>query len=158
MFIFSRRAPRARLDTLAGQIRTAGRSLETTALGGKALADPELQKRGAKFLPKFLNDLFLGVSRKNFIIFPQNFHLSPKISDDLFLVIDLLFNVFNVVFSVGEAKSVADIDTGGPISLLFDIFTMLSLLFLSIEGGQTPLPTSMGGHGRICPPWIHHCI
>src|SRR6218665_3243404 len=101
MFIFSRRAPRARLDTLAGQIRTAGRSLETTALGGKALADSELQKRGATFLPKFLNDLFLGVSRKNFSIFPKNFHLSPKISDDLFLVIDLLFNVFNVVFSVG---------------------------------------------------------
>jgi len=74
-----------------------------------------------------------------------------------FLVIDL-FNVFNVVFSVGGAKSVADIDTGGPKSLLFDIFTMLSLLFLSIEGGQTPLPTSMGGPWPDLPPWIHHCI
>src|SRR6218665_869980 len=27
-----------------------------------ALADPGLQRRGAKFLPKFFNDLFLGVS------------------------------------------------------------------------------------------------
>src|SRR6218665_2700334 len=24
-------------------------------------------------------------------------------------------------------------------------------------GGQTPLPISMGGHGRICLPWIRHC-
>ena len=26
----------------------------------------------------------------------------------------------------------------------------------AFPGGQTPLPTSMGGHGRICPPWIRH--
>src|SRR6218665_1517584 len=36
----------------------------------RTLADPELQKRGAKFLPKFFRDLFLGVSRKNVSIFP----------------------------------------------------------------------------------------
>src|SRR6218665_1618932 len=83
--------------------------------------------------------------------FQNKLNLSPKISDDLFLVIDL-FHVLISYFSVVGAKSVADIDTGGgPKSLHFDKFTMLSLLFLPPRGGQTPLPTSMGGHGRICP-------
>src|SRR6218665_3042913 len=41
---------------------------------------------------------------------------------------------------------------GGPNSLIFNKITILPLLFLSRRGGQTPLPISMGGHGRICPP------
>src|SRR6218665_525511 len=42
---------------------------------------------------------------------------------------------------------------GGPkSSLLLGKFTMLSLLFLPPREGQTPFPTSMGGHGRIFPP------
>jgi len=57
-----------------------------------------------------------------------------------------------VVFSVGGAKSVANIDTRGPKSLLFDIFTVLPLLFLTPKGGQTPLPTSMGGPWPDLPP------
>src|SRR6218665_541199 len=36
------------------------------------LSDPEPQKRGAKFLPKFFNDLLLGDS-------PKNVSSSPKI-------------------------------------------------------------------------------
>src|SRR6218665_2217173 len=62
--------------------------------------------------------------------FQNKLNLSPKISDDLFLVIDL-FHILISYFSVVGAKSVADIDTGGgPKSLHFDKFAMLSLLFL----------------------------
>src|SRR6218665_996505 len=57
-----------------------------------------------------------------------------------------------VFFHRGGAKSVADIATEGPKSLLLKKITILPLLFLSQRGGQTPLPISMGGHGRICPP------
>jgi len=46
------------------------------------------------------------------------------------------FYGFNVVFFRGGAKSVADIDTGGPRSLLFDKFKMLSLLFLPPRGAK----------------------
>ena len=88
-------------------------------------------------MPKFLNDLFKRFP-KNFCISSKKFHLSPKISDDLFLVIDL-FHVLNALFFVGEPKS-----------LLLEKFTMLPLLFLPPRG-QTPLPTSMGGHGGFAP-------
>src|SRR6218665_291381 len=59
-------------------------------------------------------------------------------------------------FSVGGAKSIVDSDTGGPKSLLLGKFTMLSLLLLPPRGGQTPLPTSMGGPCPDLPLWIRH--
>src|SRR6218665_596836 len=65
------------------------------------LADPDLHKRGAKFLTKFLNDIFRNFPKK-FLHSRKNIpHLSPKISDDL-------FGFFLVIwyFSIGEAKSV----------------------------------------------------
>src|SRR6218665_2382035 len=65
-----------------------------------ALADPELQKRGAKFLSKFLNDLFLGVSRKNFIVSPKYVIHLPKLLMIFLLVIDL-FHVLMCYSSVG---------------------------------------------------------
>ena len=54
--------------------------------------------RGAKFYPKFFNDLFRRFP-KNFPI-PPKCRLSPKIYDDLFLVNDL-FRVLMSYFSVG---------------------------------------------------------
>src|SRR6218665_2025505 len=74
---------------------------------------------------------FLGVFRKKIQHFPKKFHLSPKISDDIFC--------FNVLFFRRGVKSVADIDTGGEAkSLHFDKFTMLSLglLFLPPRGAK----------------------
>jgi len=103
---------------------------------GRALADPDLQKRGAKFVTKFLNDLFLGISRKNFCIPHKIPHLSPKISDDFFLVINLFRVLYGIFPYIGGAKSVADIATGGPNSLLFHKITILPLLFLSRRGAK----------------------
>ena len=90
---------------------------------------------------------FFRRSLKKFCIFPQKFHLSAKISDDLVLVIDL-FSCFNVVFFRTGAKSIADSDTEGPKSLLLGKFTMLSLLFLP----------PMGAMAGFAPLWIRHCL
>src|SRR6218665_1503291 len=46
---------------------------------------------------------------------------------------------------------------GGAKILTFQQNHNTSIALSVPEGGQTPLPISMGGHGRICPPWIHHC-
>ena len=119
------------------------------------LADPGLQKRGQIFYEIFQRP-FLGISRKNFCI-PQKIpHVSPKFSDDFFFNHRPFRVLLYGIFPWG-GKSVADIATGGPKSLLFNKITILPLLFLSQRGGQTPFPISMGGHGRICPPWIRHC-
>jgi len=69
-----------------------------------------------------------------------------------FLVIDL-FNVLIWYFSIGGAKSVADIDNGGKI-LTFQLIYNAIVTFSAPRGAQTPLPTSIlrwGGHGRIGP-------
>src|SRR6218665_226754 len=50
------------------------------------------------------------------------------------------------------AKSVADIDTGGPKSLLFDKFTVLSLLFLPSRGGPNSIANFDGGPWPDLPP------
>src|SRR6218665_408690 len=46
------------------------------------------------------------------------------------------FRGFTMVFFRGGAKSVADIDKGGPKPLLFHEFTVLSLLFLPSRGAK----------------------
>jgi len=106
---------------------------------------------GAKFVPKFFNDFFRSFPRK-FLHFPQKFHLSPKISDDLFL--SSTFFVFYIwYFSIGWAKSAADFDTGGAKLLTFQQNHNTSIALSVPQGGQTPLRISMkGGHGRICSP------
>src|SRR6218665_2203039 len=61
----------------------------------------------------------------------------------------------NLPIFLRGARSVADIDKGGAKSLHFANFTILSLFFLPPEGGQTPLPTSVGGmagFGPLDPP------
>jgi len=121
-------------------------------MGRPPLADPGLQKRGSKFLPKFLNDPFLGVSRKNFCISPQNSIYLPKFLMTFFLVIDL-FRVLYMVFFHRGAKSAADIDTGGGQNPYFSTKSQYFHCSFCPGGGQTPLPISMGEeHGRICPP------
>src|SRR6218665_1135686 len=124
-------------------LKTCGSHLfrqETTTTYSSASRTSETWE--PNFSRNIFNDLFLGVSEKKFRHFPQKFHLhvSPKISDDLFLVIDL-FRVLICYFSVGGTKSVADIDTGGPKSLHFHKFTMLSLLFLLPRGAKL--------HGKV---------
>src|SRR6218665_2000552 len=64
-----------------------------------SLADPELQNRGGKFLPTFLTTFYRRFPKK-FQYFRKKFHLSPKISDDLFLVI-AHFRVLICWFSIG---------------------------------------------------------
>src|SRR6218665_3362900 len=41
---------------------------------------------------------------------------------------------------------------GGSKTLTFREIQNAIIALSAPEGGQTPLPTSMGGHGRICPP------
>ena len=55
------------------------------------------------------------------------------------------------------AKSVADIDTVGPKSLLFDIFTMLPLLFLPPRGAKLHCQLRWGTWPDL-PPWIRHWL
>src|SRR6218665_1635852 len=61
------------------------------------------------------------------------------------------FPGFNMVFSVGGAKSVADIDKRAK-PLTFPQIHSTIVTLSALEGGQTPLTTSMGSHGRIGPP------
>ena len=68
-------------------------SMTTTTSGSRSS-----ETGGGNFCRNFWTT-FLGVSQQNFCISPQNCHLFPKISDDLF-VIDL-FNVLVWSFSVG---------------------------------------------------------
>ena len=112
---------------------------------------------GGQIFAEIFERPFFTCFQKKFQHFPPNLcHLSPKISDDLFLVIDH-FSCFNVIFFRRGAKSVAHIETGAKILTFPQIHNAIVTLSAP-EGGQTPLPTSMGGHGRICPLWIRHWL
>ena len=115
-----------------------------------ALADPELQKRGAKFLPKifFTTDLFLGISRKNFCISPNNFIYLPKFLTTFFLVIDY-FSCFNMLVFHRGSQIRSPHQLGGAKILKF------TQIHNSTIGGQTPLPTSMGAMAGFAPPCVH---
>src|SRR6218665_3606325 len=58
-------------------------------------------------------------------------------------------------FPSGGAKSVADIDRGAKILTFRQIHSAIITLS-ALEGGQTPLPTSMGGPWPDLPAWIRH--
>ena len=96
-------------------------------------------------MPKFFHDLFLSVSRKNFSISRKNFIYLPKFLTTFFsfsFFSHRLFSCFNILVfgSIRGAKIIK--------------FTQIHNSTITVsapEGGQTPLPTSMGGHGRICP-------
>ena len=106
----------------------------------QSLADPELQKRGAKFCPKFLKC-----------------HLSPKISDDLFLSIDL-FHVSMCYFSVGEGGQIRSRHRyGGAKILTFRQIHNAIITLSAPEGGQTHCQLRWGGPWPDLPPWIRHC-
>src|SRR6218665_1962586 len=55
-------------------------------------------------------------------------------------------------FSVGGTNSVADVDKGGPKSLLFDKFTMLSLRFLPPRGAKLHWQFQWGAMVGFAPP------
>src|SRR6218665_1966354 len=69
-----------------------------------SLADPGLQRRGAKFLQTFFNDLFLGVSPKISPFPPKNsIYLSKFLMTfSFFLVIDLFRVLYMVFFHRGS--------------------------------------------------------
>ena len=54
-----------------------------------ATSGSRTSETGAKFWPKFFNDLFLGVSRQNIDISPKIFIYLPKFLMTFFLVIEL---------------------------------------------------------------------
>src|SRR6218665_631718 len=58
-------------------------------MSSPSLADPELQRRGAKFYPKFLNDLFRRFPTKFQHFPPKIFIYLSKFLMTFFLVIDL---------------------------------------------------------------------
>ena len=62
-----------------------------------------------------------------------------------------------MAFFLRRAKSVADIDRGeGQNPYISPNSQYYHCSFFPRGRGQTPLTTSMGGHGRICPPRIRH--
>ena len=103
---------------------------------------------GGKFFSEIFERPFLGVSGTNFSISPQNVIYLPKFLMTFFLVIDL-FHVL-MCHSFGRGGK---IDTGGKILSFRQIHNALITLSAP-EGGQTPLPTSMGGPWSDLPPWI----
>ena len=54
-------------------------------------------------------------------------------------------------FSIGGAKSIANINTGGKIIIFRQIHNAIITLSAP-EGGQTSLTTSMGAMARFAPP------
>src|SRR6218665_953131 len=75
------------------------------------LADPGLQKRGGKFFPKFLNDLFLGVSPK-FQHFPKMSSISRNFCGP-FLHFDKLTMLLLICLPPkGGPNSIANFDGG----------------------------------------------
>src|SRR6218665_841253 len=101
-----------------------------------------------QILPKFFTTFFRRFPKKIQHFLPKNCRLSLKISDDLSFFVINLFHV--LVWSFSE---------GGPNPGQNPYFSTNSQCYhysLCSRGGQTPLPTSMEGHGRICPPWIRH--
>src|SRR6218665_579999 len=113
-----------------------------------ALADPELQKRGrwanfCRIQLLFLKIIIFGPNDL-FRHFPENLCISQN---NFIYLPKFLMTFFNLPFFL----------RGGLKSLHFINFTILSLFFLS-RGGQTPLPTSMGGAMAGFAPWIRHCM
>jgi len=85
---------------------------------------------------------------KNVCIFPQK---CSSISQNFWWPFFLLL----VIIRRGR-KSVADIDRGAKILTFRQIHSAIITLS-ALEGGQTPLPTSMRGPWPDLPPWIRHC-
>src|SRR6218665_1562671 len=122
-----------------------------------ALADPGLQRRGAKFQKKFSNDLFLGVSPKISPFPPKIPSISSKFLLTFFLVIDPFCVLYMVFFHRGPNPQPTSI--GGGKFLTFQQNHNTSIALSVPKGGQTPLPISMGGAmDGFAPLWIRHCI
>ena len=120
------------------------------------LADPGLQRRGAKFLQKILNDLFLGVSWKNVCISLKNSIYLQKFLMTFFLVIDL-FRVLLCYFFHRGAKSAAYIDTGGQ-NPYFSTKSQYYHCSFCPGGGPNSIANFDGGAmAGFAPPWIRHC-
>jgi len=111
--------------------------------------------------PNFCRNLSTTFFRrfpKNFRISPKKFHLSPKFLMTFFLVIDL-FHVSCVLFFRRGAKSSTRHRYGGAKILTFRRNHIATIALSAPEGGQTPLPTSMGGPWPdLPPPWIRHWL
>src|SRR6218665_271734 len=88
---------------------------------------------GGQIFSKIVERLYFWSFPKKFLHFPpKKFHLSPKISDDLFLVIVInLSRVLDMVFfqRAGQIRSRHQYG-GGAKSLLSNTITILPLLFL----------------------------
>ena len=115
---------------------------------------------GGPNLCRNLSTTFFRRFPKKFQHYRKKFHLSLKISDDLFFSHRLFFVFcFNMLVFRRGAKSVAHIDQGAKILK----FTQIHISIITVsapEGGQTPLPTSIGEGPwpDLPPPWIRHWI
>src|SRR6218665_3707003 len=106
---------------------------------------------GAKFLPKFFNDVFRRFS-KNFCISPKNLIYLPK-----FLMMTFFshrpFSCFMwYFFPVGGQIRSRHRYGGGGQNPYFSTKSQCYHCSFCPEGDQTPLPTSMGGSmAGFCP-------
>ena len=121
-----------------------GIGLFNTIHSFRTLADPELHKWWGQIFSEIFERPFLGVIRKNFCISPKNVIYLPKFLMTFFPS-HRPFSCFNVVFFRTRHQY-------GGQNPYISTNSQLVIILSASEGGQTPLPTSMGGHGRICPP------
>src|SRR6218665_67474 len=101
-------------------------------------------ERGGQIFDEIFQRPFFRHFPKKFLHSQKIPHVSPKISDDFFFShrpFSCLIWYFSVTY----------IATRGPKSLLLNKITILPMPFLS-QGGQTPLPISMGGPWPDLPP------
>src|SRR6218665_1693209 len=83
------------------------------------------------------------------------FIFTPKISDDLFLVMNQvfqifrIFTVFNVVYDPFFKRKTT---ISGKNSLITPLFTLLTTLFLKILGGRMHGPSPTSNFGGTVPP------
>src|SRR6218665_911413 len=111
---------------------------------------------GQNFCRNFLTTIFRRFPTK-FQHFPKKCHLSPKISDDHFFR-HRPFPCFNVVFSVGGAKSVADIDSGGGQNPYISTNSRCYHYSLCPRRGPNSVANFDGGAMAEFAPWICHWI
>src|SRR6218665_1260862 len=110
---------------------------------------------GAKFLTKFFNNLFLGISRKNFFI-PKKFHMYLQKFLTTFFFSHRPFLCFLWYFSIG-GQICSRHRYGGTKILTFQQNHNTTIALSVPEGGPNSIANFDGGYGRICPPpWIRH--
>src|SRR6218665_879496 len=102
---------------------------------------------GPNMCRNFLTTFF----RQNFCILAKKFHLSPKISDDLFIS-HQPFSCFMWYFPVEGGQIRSQHRYGGGKILTFPQIHNSTIALSAPERAKLHCQLRWGGYGRICPP------